>query len=369
MVDSVEMDAALRVLRKEISSMDHKYNVARGSPPLSSPTAPRIDDLQRKKLEASVGSSFHRSPIFDSPDSPPRLDAPRSHARTLVGAAASEPALRTVTGVPGSPPRPLETPPRSRGWAAGGSVERSLQSALDSTTPTRGASFFSERHGGLASPDHTPQQPAPPSDEFSGDGRPRQRWSPSVASMTAQHQHATSLSSTPPSLLEEADMHKMVARLEELFGPEHVADYFADQAELSVSADDDWQRYHPLSSLDLPSTDDENEAVYETEVPPYGKPYTPYSDAPGRTPRGISPPREKRRGKRKGGNDNLRRRSARKEREVWRQPYRVRGLWQRYPLLKVPVLRGAEGKECGSGATENTSPGKVRLRTLRTAGS
>ena len=76
--------AALRVLRKEISSMDHKYNVARGSPPLSSPTAPRIDDLQRKKLEASVGSSFHRSPIFDSPDSPPRLDAledPREFGR------------------------------------------------------------------------------------------------------------------------------------------------------------------------------------------------------------------------------------------------------------------------------------------------
>ena len=101
---------------------------------------------------------------------------------------------------------------------------------------------------------------------------------------------------------------------------------------------------------------DRNEAAYETEVPPYGKPYTPYSDAPGRTPRGISPPREKRRGKRKGGNDNLPRRSVRKEKEVWRQPYRVRGLWQRYPLLKVPVLRGAEGKECGSGATENTSP-------------
>jgi hypothetical protein len=221
MEDSIAQiqDEVERYTLQNISSMRDKYRVA---------TSPQ-----------HAGRSQSFSPVFSPGDSPPPAGT-SDWAATPKPAALKEDrrsllrsrpvAVRSVVGNSYSPPPP---PPLS-------TVEPSSRTTVAFSSSDDDTSSAEEPAAYAWARDETPP-PRPPSAPAASRSSRHADWSASMPAGTrssaarsptgASRSHAfpaghavSSLSSTPPSLLDEANMHRMVSRLEELFGKEAVQD-------------------------------------------------------------------------------------------------------------------------------------------------
>ena len=368
-----------------------------------------VSSMRGKYKAAVVNRSDSVSPVFSPGESPPGGEG---HAvatpKQMHSAGALQQRLqdgrhdllrsrsvgiRSVVGKSNSTPAPVISTPMSRPkQSARGTVE--FPSSDDESDP----SWVGERMS-------TPE----PTESGLRQTSRRLEWTPprsprnlppqslSLSEFEDKVESPESLSTTPPSLLEEAQMHRMVSRLEELFSAqEHrgrlqrlrVAERSSPRTPLSESRYDKLERLTAEESKTsgrtsrAPNTPtmwsaSGSDSAFVGLVPPYGEPYSPYArrmawerphhvsstqadTAPTPTLRATfrssSQKHQQRRKPRKKETKDKRvpksvsaSSASKRERaypyegaKTWKESCRVRGPLSRYPLHEAPTSNSVE---------------------------